>query len=72
MFKDNVLSIACVFSWRKVIHAVKGFILEDCTVLKRIFHLVRGNHPQGTAQGNRSLEGREEGWREAKISCENL
>ena len=34
--------------------------------------MVRENHPRGTTQGNRSLEGREEGWRVAKISYENL
>ena len=31
--KDNVLSVACVFSWRKLMHAVKDLILEDCAVL---------------------------------------
>lgn len=50
----------------------QGFILEDCAFLKLVFHLVKENHPQGKTQGNRSLEGREEGWREAKIACEHL
>jgi len=56
------------------IHACsQGFILENCTVLKDWFSTWQEvNHPQGIAQGNRSLEGREEGWREAKIACEHL
>ena len=70
--KDSVLSVACVFSKRKLMHAVKDLILEDCAVLERFSTLLKVNHPQGTTQGNRSLEGREEGWREAKISCEHL
>ena len=47
---DSVLSVACVFSKRKLMHAVKDLILEDCTVLKddhalgrEIIHLVEGN-----------------------------
>jgi len=30
------------------------------------------DHPLGTTQENKSLEGREEGLREAKIACQNL
>ena len=51
----------------------QGFILEDCSTLEDGFSTwLKENHPQGTTQGNRSLEGREEGWRAAKISCEHL
>jgi len=44
--KDNVLSVACVFLLRKLMHAVKASFLEDCTVMTvceiRVFHLVEG------------------------------
>ena len=40
--KDSVLSIAFVFSKRKLMHVVKDLILEDCAVLKEIIHLVEG------------------------------
>ena len=40
--KDSVLSVACVFSKRKLMHAVKDLILEDCAVLEEIIHLVTG------------------------------
>ncbi len=35
--KDSVLSIACVFSKRKLMHAIKDLILEDCSVLEEVF-----------------------------------
>jgi len=31
--KDSVLSVACVFLYRKLMHAVKDSFLEDSTVL---------------------------------------
>ena len=53
-------------------HAVKDLIMEDCAILEEIIHLVIGESSTRNEQGNRSLEGREERWREAKISCEHL
>ena len=53
-FKDSVLSVACVFSWIKLMHAVKDLSL-------RIAQLWKIGFPQGTMQRNRSLKGREEG-----------
>ena len=57
-------------------HAVKESFLEDCAVLAvceiRFSTWLKVNYPQGTTQGNKSLEGREEGLREAKIDCEHL
>ena len=38
--KDNVLSVACVFSKRKLMHVVKDLIIEDYVVLE-------GDHPLG-------------------------
>jgi len=38
--KDGVLSVACVFSKRKLMHAAKDLILEDCAVLRK-------DHPLG-------------------------
>ena len=38
--KDSVLSVACFFSWRKLMHVVKDLILEDYTILE-------GDHPIG-------------------------
>jgi len=59
-------TISCMCFLTKKTHACnQGFILEDCAVLK-------ANHPQGKVQGNRSLEGRQEGWRGANIACEQL
>jgi len=40
--KDSVLSVACIFSKRKLMHVVKDLNLEDCIVLKKIIHLVEG------------------------------
>lgn len=40
--KDSVLSVSCVFSSRKLMHAVKDLILEDYVVLEGVFHLVEG------------------------------
>ena len=59
-------TISCMCFLMEKTHACsQGFILEDCVVLK-------ANHPEGTTQGNRRLEGKEEGWREAKIAYEHL
>ena len=38
--KENVLSVTYVVSKRKLMHAVKDLILEDCAVLE-------GDHPLG-------------------------
>ena len=40
--KENVLSVACVFSKRKLMLVVMDLILEDCVVLEEIIHLVIG------------------------------
>jgi len=53
-------------------HVVKDASLRIAQFWRLDHPLGKANHPQGTMQGNRSLEGREEGWREAKISCEHL
>jgi len=43
--KDIVLLISCVFSKRKLMHAVKDLILEDCAVLE-------GYHPLGKGESS--------------------
>ena len=71
---QGLCTISCICFLMEKTHACsQGFILEDCIVLKEDFSTwLEENHPIGTMQGNRSLEGIEECMREAKIACEHL
>jgi len=42
MFKDSVLSVACVFSWRKLMHVVKDLSLKIAQFWRKCFPLGNG------------------------------
>jgi len=52
-------------------HAIKEASLRIVQFWRLDHPLGKEDHTQGTTQRNRSLEGREEGWRESKITCED-